>query len=255
MQMGAVGAQGQVLSVAEGQGLDLAVRTDAMWGHMESDAVKARADQGGNLAAAEADVSRVRLIVEASKPVEMAGERIVTPSASIGLRQDGGDAETGTGLEVGGGVKLAWPGVSIEGAVRGLVAHEESGYEEWGASGTVRIDPGTSGRGLSLTLTPTWGVPSSGVEKLYGLEHTRGLAEDREFEAEGRLEAELGYGIGVRGTRGVVTPYTGLSLTQGAGRTLAGTRWTVAPGAVLGLEGIYADGKFASTAASDALMQ
>ena len=135
-------------------------------------------------------------------------------------------------------------GFSIEGAVRGLVAHEESSYEEWGASWSVRIDPGTSGRGLSFTLTPTWGVPSSGVEQIFGLEHTRGLTADREFEAEGRLEAELGYGIGVRRTRGVMTPYTGLSLTEGSGRTLpgAGTRWTVAPGAVLGLEGGHQGG-------------
>ena len=121
--------------------------------------------------------------------------------------------------------------------------HEESGYEEWGASGSIRIDPGASGRGLSLTLTPTWGVPASGVEQLFGLEHTRGLVEDRKFEAEGRLDAELGYGIGVRGTRGVVTPYTDLSLTQGAGRTVrAGTRWTVAPGAVLGIESSHQGG-------------
>ena len=28
------------------------------------------------------------------------------------------------------------PGVTVEGAVRALVAHEESGYEEWGASGS-----------------------------------------------------------------------------------------------------------------------
>lgn len=83
--------------------------------------------------------------------------------------------------------------LTIEGAVHALVAHEESGYEEWGASASVRIDPGTSGRGLSLSITPTWGAPASGVEQLWGLEHTRGLAEDREFDADGRLDAELGY--------------------------------------------------------------
>ena len=33
-----------------------------------------------------------------------------------------------------------------------LLAHEETGYEEWGAAGAVRIGPGASGRGLSLTL-------------------------------------------------------------------------------------------------------
>ena len=83
--------------------------------------------------------------------------------------------------------------------MRGLVARKESGYEEWGASASVRIDPGTSGRGLSLSITPTWGAASSGIEQLWDLEHTRGLAEDGEFEGEGRLNAELGYGFGVPG--------------------------------------------------------
>ena len=30
------------------------------------------------------------------------------------------------------------------------MAHEDSGCEEWGVSGSVRIDPEASGRGLSL---------------------------------------------------------------------------------------------------------
>ena len=67
------------------------------------------------------------------------------------MRHDGGDAETGTGVEVGAGIRYAGSGVTVEGSVRGLVAHEASGYEEWGASGSVRIDPGASGRGLSLS--------------------------------------------------------------------------------------------------------
>ena len=78
------------------------------------------------------------------------------------------------------------------------MAHEASGYEEWGASGSVRIDPGASGRGLSFSLTPTWGAAGSGVEQLYGLEHTRGLAENREFDPKARLDAELGYGSRAR---------------------------------------------------------
>ena len=236
MTMGAVGTRGKLLEAGAEGGLDLTVKSDAMWVRMKSDEVD-------GLASAKADVTRVRLVLEASRALAMESGQTFTPAVEVGVRHDGGDAETGAGLEIGARAQLAGEGFSIEGAVRGLVAHEESGYEEWGASGTVRIDPGASGRGLSLTLTPTWGVPASGVEQLFGLEHTRGLAEEREFEAEGRLEAELGYGIGVRHTRGVVTPYTGLSLTQGAGRTVrAGTRWTVAPGAVLGLEGSHQGG-------------
>ena len=46
-----------------------------------------------------------------------------------------------------------------------------------------------------------------------------------------------GYGIGVPGTRGIVTPYAGLFLSEGSSRRYrTGARWNLAPGAVLGLE-------------------
>ena len=121
--------------------------------------------------------------------------------------------------------------------MRTLIAHEESGYEEWGASGSIRVNPGASGRGLTFAISPVWGAAGSQAERLWEARDARELGQDAEFEATGRLEAELGYGIGVPGTRGVVTPYAGVSLAEGSSRTVrAGTRWNVAPGAVLGLE-------------------
>ena len=80
-------------------------------------------------------------------------------SGPLRIRHASGSGEaTGTGIKLGAGVRYAGRGVSVEGSVRTLLAHEASGCEEWGASGAVRIDPGASGRGLSLTLSPT--VPS-----------------------------------------------------------------------------------------------
>ena len=72
------------------------------------------------------------------------------------MRHDGGDAETGTGVEVGGRIRYtdAGSGLTVEANARKLIAHEDSGYEEWGAGGSVRLDPGASGRGLSLSLAP-----------------------------------------------------------------------------------------------------
>ena len=90
--------------------------------------------------------------------------------------------------------------------------------------------------GLSLSITPTWGAAGSGVDQLWNLTDTSRFA-DGEFEAERRLEAELGYGIGVPGTRGLVTPYAGLSLGEEGNRILGtGARWNMAPEATLGLE-------------------
>ena len=55
----------------------------------------------------------------------------------------------------------------MEGRVRGLLTHSDGTYEEWGASGSIRLDPGVSGRELSLTVAPVWGAASGGVEQLW----------------------------------------------------------------------------------------
>ena len=68
---------------------------------------------------------------------------------------------------------------------RGLLAHEDTNYREWGASGSVRIDPGAAGRGLSLTLTPAWGADSGGAERLWSARDARGLAANDAFEPPG----------------------------------------------------------------------
>ena len=254
MRMGALGARGEVLTPAEPDGLALAVRSDAFWVRTTSDAVRAREGVHGNLAAAEADASRLRLVVEGSRRMT-AGSGTLTPSVEVGLRHDGGDAETGTGIEMGAAVRYAGEGVSIEGAVRTLVAHEETGYEEWGASGAVRIDPGASGRGLSLTLAPTWGVASSGTERLWGMEDARALAPGGATEPGRRFEAELGYGVGLARLPGTVTPYAGLSFGEGEARAYrAGARWAVAKGASVSLEGARSGAEGAGGGREQALM-
>ena len=203
LRMGAVGARGTLLAPADAGGFELAVRTDALLVRTTSDATE-------GMAASQSDASRLRLILDGSRSFE-AGGGTLTPRLEAGLRHDGGDAETGTGVEVGAGVRYQANGIAVEGAVRGLLAHEDGDYREWGASGSVRIDPGASGRGLSLTLRPTWGNASSGTERLWGLRDASGLGASEAFEPERRLDAELGYGLSVLGGRGVATPYAGWS--------------------------------------------
>ena len=178
-------------------------------GHADLRARRDGDDGDGNLGAAQGDASRVRLLVEASRWFETGGGAL-TPSLEIGLRHDGGDAETGTGVEVGGSVQYQGRGWSIEGSVRTLVAHEESGYEQWGASGAVRIDPGASGRGLSLTVAPSWGT-GTGTGALWSARDASALTPEYEVEGQQRIDAELGYGLGLARLPGTVTPFAALS--------------------------------------------
>ena len=217
-EMAAAGARGVLVKAPETGGFELGLRGDAVVQRMHSDAATGEA---GNLAAADARTSRVRLVLEGARSFEVGDGGVLTPTLEVGLRQDGGDAETGTGIELGGG--LAWTdparGLTVEAKARTLIAHEDADYREWGASGSVRIEPGASGRGLSLTLAPAWGAAEGGAERLWSLRDARGLAPDAEAPGGSHLEAELGYGFAVLGDRGVATPYAGLSRSE-TGETL-----------------------------------
>ena len=82
--------------------------------------------------------------------------------AELGIRYDGGDVDTGLGIEIGGGMRyvLTSLGLMIEGRARGLIAHQDGNYKEWGGSGTIRLSPKPSGQGLSMRVSPTWGNAS-----------------------------------------------------------------------------------------------
>ena len=230
MYMGAVGAKGSILSQSEGDGMDMTLQTDGMWVQMSS-------EKTTEMVSSESDVTRLRLTLDSSKNFKV-GEGVLTPSFQMGVRHDGGDAEEGMGLEAGGAFRYVEGGIALEGSLRKLVAHE-SDHEEWGASAALRVDPGQSGRGLSLSILPTWGESSSsGVNsRLWSAEGPHQIGRDG-FEAQNRLEAEIGYGVfnPFKKLLGVLTPYFGLSMGDNNRVTRTGTRWKISPNANLRLE-------------------
>ena len=230
MTMGAVGVKGTVLDGSGASGVGLNVKSDAMW-------VRTASDRTAGLESAEGDVSRLRLILEGERVFEAGDGATFTPTGQVGLRLDGGDAETGSGVEVGGGLRYIAGPLTIEGQASMLVAHEESGYEEWGMSGAIRITPSASGRGLTLAIVPAWGRTGSATERLWSAHDARGLGADNEFEAAGQLAMDAGYGVGLPGNRGVLTPYAGVTLGDAGARTIrTGTRWQFNPDTVVSVE-------------------
>ena len=223
MRLAAVGGRGVLLESDETGGMDLALKADAFMVETESEAVS-------NEGSTTADASRVRLALEGGRAFAFGGGATLRPSLEFGLRHDGGDAETGTGVELGGGVSYADPasGLSVEAKARMLVAHADSDYKEWGASASVRLAPGAHGRGLSFSLSPTLGATSSAAERLWGAHDARGLVPGGEFEAEQRLQGELGYGLAVFGDRFTGTPNLGFGLSDTARDYRIGWRLTPA---------------------------
>ena len=231
MTMGALGLRGDLLQPSHAGGFELALRSDVMWMAMDS----AKAD---NLAPTTAEASRLRLVLEGSRPVALAGGGAFVPSLEVGLRHDGGDAETGTGVEVGGSLRYAsaW-GLSIEASLRALVAHQARDYTEWGAAGALRFDPGRQGRGLTASVTPAWGNAASGMSRLWGQSTATGLAPADPLAPAGRVDAELGYGLATLRGRGLLTPYARVALSEGADQAWhLGTRLDLAESLNLSLE-------------------
>ena len=217
-------------------GYVLAVKSDVLWVDTDSDAT-------AGLAAASARVSRMRLILEGGRTVTLASGAVLAPTVQVGLRHDGGDAETGTGVEVGAGLRYSAGMLSVDAQVRTLLAHEAGGYEEWGASGAIRLSPGASGLGPSLAVLPSWGVAGSGAERLWSQPDASALVAGGAAPAAGRVDAELGWGLPALRGRGVLTPYTRLALAADDGRSWhLGTRLALAESLDLSLEGSHRQG-------------
>ena len=106
LAMGALGLRGVLIEAPEAGGVELSVKTDAMAVRTTSEA--ARGEDGGNMAAAQADVTRLRLGLQATWHGVAAGGGTLTPTLEVGVRHDGGDAETGYGADIG--ASLAWVG-------------------------------------------------------------------------------------------------------------------------------------------------
>ncbi len=238
MTLAAAGVRSEILTAQDASGFTLALKADAFWVRTESDAVSAPGV--GNLAAARADATRLRAVLDGSRTFRFSGGGLLTPSVELGFRHDGGEAESGTGMELSAGMGYADLARGLDMALRvhGLLGHAEEGYREWGVSGQLRLVPGVSGRGFSVSVTPSYGADPGGSERLWTMPDASGLAAKNDAAPSSRLDTEVGYGLGGPAGLGVVTPYAGLGLANGGSRAWrAGARWQVASGFTLGLEG------------------
>ncbi len=137
-------------------------------------------------------VRRVRAGVEGSLRMG-AG---MQPYMEAALRQDGGAAETGMGVELGGGVRWAMNQLRAEFGGRTLVLHTDEGLREWGLTGSVEYgSPG--GLGPSMRVRPLWGNVYGGDLWREAPLHSMGLGS-----MDQRVEMELGYGMPIRKSLG-----------------------------------------------------
>ena len=198
MGMAAGGGRGQILGGGEGFGL--AFKADTLLIGMRT---KAASGPGGNLDSSTAAVSRLRTAVKGSQSMTIASRMALTPSVEIGIRQDGGDAETDRGMDLGAGLVLAdgMTRLAVDIRVRRLLVHQAEGFAESGMSISVSYNPTPSTPlGFTVRVSPAWGGDAmSGAEALWGRESMTGMSHNPLMNDGGqRLNTEVGYGTADR---------------------------------------------------------
>ena len=238
LKTAAAGASGPLMtdeSPIAGGTTTLMLKGEASWAQVEVEG------DDGLIAQQTVNANRLRLALEGSHEQALASGGSLTPSLELGLRHDGGDGITGTGIEIGGSLRYRDPasGLTIEG--NGRVLAGQSDYREWGLGGSLRLDPGAEGRGLSFSLFPAWGETASGVDRLWDQDVAELASDDgtaNDNVPQMRLDGELGYGFGALGGQGLLTPYGGFALAdEGSRRYRIGIRFEIAPAFDLSFEG------------------
>ena len=218
MWLAALGARQELLSHA---GFDLGARTDLFLTKLTPEAVP-------EMPAAKAS-SRARLGLEARRSWAVTPEAVLQPILELGARWDDGDAESGPGAELAGGLTYSDTRHRLRVEARGhrLLVHRDS-FEEWGASLTLRLASGGS-RGLDVALAPAWGHASTTnrVDALWRGESPpppSGSGDPEDSWTPDRLNLACSYGL--QHSAGLLlTPFGELGMQSAdSGRLRVGTR-------------------------------
>ena len=207
LTVASAGLRRTVLAPEESGGFELSVTSDALAVWTNSESVR-------GMRSATTEVTRLRLGLEGIRPFDLDRGATLGPEFEIGLRLDGGDAETGLGSDFGAGIVWSDPGRGLQADVRGrgLLTHEDQGFRERSFAGSLawHEEPGSQ-RGFKFSLNQTVGASATGgVEALLSRDTLEGLAaNDNGSGDRHRLDAKLGYGFSAFGGRFVSTPEIG----------------------------------------------
>ena len=232
LAMAALGGRGVLLGANGTNGFSLALETEAFWVRATSEAVP-------GLLAADVQVGRLRLGLEGSYTRVLANGGLLVPKFELGLRHDDGDAETGLGMDIGGGLTWSHPSraVFVQLEARSIAAHQADGFHDWSVSGMVRYDPNPhSDRGLSAQLLSSVGSSSLPGDAVLAEPSTLAAAHGE------RLVAEAAYGFPILAGRMTGAPWVGVGVLENGRDYRAGYRVSPArqtdANLTLGIEGV-----------------
>ena len=204
--MAAGGIEGSLAGVDMLPGARLGWHTDALWTRTGSEPIDDLPELGGK-------TTRLRLGVEATWPEKPALNGLVSPHAGLGLRYDGGDAETGFGLEISSGLTWRDPESNLSILVEGrtLAVHEDGDFRDWGLTFGLFWDPRPDTKeGFSARFGYELGHGTSGENALLGPET---YPVQREADGSTSWRSEVAFGVSQGGGM-VGSPYGGIAGTS-----------------------------------------
>ena len=195
-QMAAVGGEQALFTLPRLGGLAVSAKSDLLWARTTS-------DDAEGLIATGADVSRARLGLEGSWNLSLGAFGDLRPTLEAGVRHDAGDAETGFGADVGGGIAWRAPELGLDLSLqgRGAASRESGGFRDWSYGATMTWDPDTaSEEGLLLKLGQDLGGATSGLlQSLFSSQQTMQYQGGHDSPMQGRWTAEAEYGLALPG--------------------------------------------------------
>ena len=216
MNMGMLGGRHEFARIGN---LDLAVRGDAAFANLATGAGSGAVDD------LSANVNRVRAGLESSLSIDLHNGRSVQPFGEISFRNDGGDGLTGSGVEIGGGVRVQTSAFTIEARGHKTASHSAEDFSESGFSIQAEIAQSADGSGFALTATPRWtqstgirtvssvvwddAATQHGANGLQSLQQT-GYADGNPLlssRAGMSFDTALKYGFRISNDRYLVTPF------------------------------------------------
>ncbi|MDE2916893.1 MAG: hypothetical protein OXM00_06660 [Paracoccaceae bacterium] len=155
--LAAIGARSNLLEAVEAGDLEIAVVADAFWTATESEKTE-------DFEGVSGEVTKIRIGLEGTKEIALKDNKYLTPRINISIRHDGGDAETGWGVEVNAGINWhdALSGWEIDLSGWKLIAHTSDDFSDWGYSFNVIYDPNPySKRGWTASYSQSFnGTPN-----------------------------------------------------------------------------------------------
>ena len=157
----------------------------------------------------------LRIAVEGLRERKLDSGAKYIPSGELAVRWDGGAGDTGSGVEVGGGIKYIdeCECRTVDGNARILVTHN-SGRKGWNGRLSATGNMGNDNAGMSYNVSLARGNGNQ-VGSIW--ERSAVSQAQLVIDSTLRFESEVGYGL--YGRSGLYTPYIGLGFQEGDDRS------------------------------------